>query len=110
MSSMVRIGGDAVNVLLNAVTTTATGSALHLKGKSRVFQATLSNTTTPTATVVVEGSIDSDATTWVTLGTITLSGALDSDGFGSEAPWPYVRGRVTAISGTSAAVTLKSNH
>ena len=48
-------------------------------------------------------------TAWIAtvLGTITLTGTTQtSDGFTTTAPWKYVRARVTAITGTSAAVKV----
>lgn len=75
--------------------------------KQRVFQAAgTTSAGSGSATVVVQVSCnDSD---WITLGTITLTlgTSSTSDGFASDAPWPYVRGNCTAISGTNASVTL----
>jgi hypothetical protein len=60
---------------------------------------------TLTCTVKVEAS--NDGTNWVALGTITLSGTTGvNDAFSSETPWIYYRGNVTAITGTSASLTL----
>ena len=93
-----------VTTLLSAKATTGAGSSVKEGNRYKVFQATLSSTTTPTATVYVQGSLD--GTNFVTLGTITLSGSAATDGFASDAPWKYFRGYVNAISGTSATVTL----
>ena len=96
--------------LLNAATTTATGTGytamdVRYDTENRVFQATVSGTGAVSATVNVE--VSNDNTNWLVLGTITLSGTTSaSDGFAAGAPWPYTRARVTAISGTSAAVTV----
>lgn len=71
----------------------------------RTFQATVVGTGAVTATVVVW--VSNDGVHFITLGTITLSGTTSAtDGFGTNAPWAYLRGEVTAISGTGAAVTL----
>ena len=96
----------AIATLLNGVTSTGAGSAASpVVGAHRTYQATVAGTGAVTATVVVEVSLN--GTNFITLGTITLSGTTSaSDGFTSEAQWDYVRGNVTAISGTSAAVTL----
>ncbi len=99
----------ASNTLLNAVTTTGTGPIRYLASSpgdaNRTYQATVSGTGTVSATVVVQASDDNVG--WVTIGTITLSGTTTAtDGFASTAPWIEVRGNVTAISGTGAAVTL----
>lgn len=75
--------------------------------QKRVFQAV--GTTTAgagAATVLVQGSLDD--TNWLTLGTIslTLGTTATSDGFATDAPWTYIRGNCSAISGTGATVTL----
>jgi hypothetical protein len=93
--------------LLAAVTATGAGSAFAVPAGTakRTFQATVAGTGAVTATVLVE--ITNDGTNWLTLGTITLSGTTsDSDGFAADAPWAQVRGNVSAVSGTGAAVTL----
>lgn len=60
------------------------------------------------ATIIIEASdFDNPGTgDWVTLGTITLtlSATNSSDGFTSDGPWKYVRARISAISGTNAAI------
>lgn len=94
-------------ILLNAVTATATSDAdFSLERRiNRTYQATVVGTGAVSATVIIEGS--NDEVGYLTLGTITLSGTTSaSDGFVSEAAWAYVRARVTAVSGTSAAVTV----
>ena len=100
---------NAATVLLNAVTSTGTGTINYLGAKAananRTYQATEVGSGAVSATVLVQAS--DDGVGWVTLGTITLSGTgTASDGFASMAPWMEVRGDVTAISGTSASVTL----
>lgn len=89
--------------MLNAVTTTVTGAPLQ-NPAGGCFQATVNGTGAVSATVLVEVSIDGVG--WLTLATITLSGTTSAtDGFVAAAGWPNVRARVSAISGTSAAVT-----
>lgn len=62
------------------------------------------------ATVVIYGS--NDGVSWTSLGTITLTLATtitadtNTGGFASLAPWPFVCAHVSAISGTSASVTV----
>lgn len=93
------------NTLLAAVLATGVGTALPSSVISRhIFQAFLSNTTTPTGTVDVEGSLDNIH--WVVLDTMALTGADDTDFFVTDADWAYIRGNVTAIAGTDAALTL----
>jgi hypothetical protein len=94
--------------LLSAVTTTGAGAAADDVDKAlRTYQAYGQTTAgSGAATIKVQGS--NDNTNWVDLGTITLTLTTTtvSDGFASNAPWKYVRGNVTALSGTGAAVTL----
>lgn len=90
-------------------TISAGGSAaagLSVSGRApATFQATVSGTGTVTATVLIQ--VSNDGTNWITLGTITLSGTTSAtDGFASSAPWAYVRSNCTAISGTSAALSV----
>jgi hypothetical protein len=75
--------------------------------QKRVFQAVgTTSSGAGSATILVQGSLDD--TNWITLGTIslTLGTAATSDGFATDAPWLYIRGNCTAISGTGASVTL----
>lgn len=100
-------GAVTTTTLLNAVTVTGAGTAAQPVGTDKTFHA--SGTTSSgsgAATVLVQ--VSNDNTNWLTLGTIglTLGTAATSDGFASRARWKYVRGNVTAISGTTATVTL----
>ncbi len=71
----------------------------------RTFQAKVVGTGAVTATVIIE--VSNDGANFDTMATITLSGTTtDTDGFVSDASWLYVRARLTAISGTGAAVTV----
>lgn len=99
--------GYAASVtLLSGVTVTGAGATTLFKHSitQRTVQATVLGTGAVSATVVIE--VSNDATNWLTAGTITLSGTTTaSDGFVFVAPWLNIRGNVTAISGTGAAVT-----
>lgn len=94
--------------LLTAATATGAGEAHQpLHASRRAFQLAGSTTSgIGSATAVVEVSLD--GINYLTLGTMTiaLSITVSTDGFTSDAPWRYVRGNVTAISGTGASVTL----
>lgn len=95
-------------VLLNAVTVTGAGTASQPKGAPLAFSA--SGTTsagTGAATIAIEASIS--GTTFFSIGTIslTLGTSATADGFGCLIPYPYIRGNVTAISGTNATVTVR---
>ena len=75
--------------------------------QKRVFQAVgTTSAGSGAATVLVQVSLDE--LNWVTLGTITLTlgTSATSDGFATDAPWLFIRGNCTAISGTGASVTL----
>lgn len=96
-----------VSVLLNAVIATGPGTAITPVSPDRGFQAVLTcSSGNCSATVLVEAS--NDGTNWFTLGTITFASAASpqNDAFGSVIPWMQIRGNVSAIAGTNAAVTL----
>lgn len=96
--------------LLNAVTAApSTGDAADSTGMQahRSYQAAVAGTGAVTATVIIEGSNEGVPVNYLTLATITLSGTTSaSDGFVGTAAWASVRARLTAISGTGAAVTV----
>lgn len=107
------MSAPAIQKLLDAVLVTGAGSAKSLShptaqglgGSKMAFQATVVGTGAVTATVKVQVSLN--GTHWLDLATITLSGTTSaSDGVVAEGPWSQIRGNVTAVSGTSAAVTL----
>lgn len=94
--------------LLQSVTAAKTGDTLVAPdGRAdRTYQATVTGTGAVTATVIVEGC--NNNADWFTLGTITLSGTTSaSDGFIGTAAWSNVRARLTAITGTGAAVSAQ---
>lgn len=95
-------------VLLKDKTAAATSDAFDAQARTleaRTYQASVKGTGAVTATVVIEGSNDGEF--FLEIATITLSGTTsDSDGFVSQAAWGFVRARLTAISGTGAAVTV----
>jgi hypothetical protein len=71
----------------------------------RSYVCKVAGTGAVSATVLVKAS--NDSVNFFTLATFTLSGATsDADGFVSDDSWRYLRGEVSAISGTGAAVTL----
>jgi len=75
-----------------------------VENASATFQATLSDTVTPAATVDIE--VSNDKSQWIVMGTISLSGANDTDGFASAAPWKHVRPNIKSISGVNASVIV----
>lgn len=91
--------------LLNAVLVTGAGTAVQTFNAQRAFYGSVAGTGSVTATILVQGSLDNS--NWLTIATITLSGTTSaSDGCVLEGPWAYVRGNVSAMTGTSAAATL----
>jgi hypothetical protein len=101
--------------LLKGVTVTGAGSAVEIPPSGQegqriptqeAFLASVAGTGVVSATVNIEVTTD-PTIGWAVLATVTLEGTtLASNGTTSNAAWPYVRGNVTAIAGTSAAVTL----
>lgn len=107
MGGNVRVKSGAVLSILAATTTTATGSGMYKDSPKSAIQATVVGTGVVTATVVIDASNDNTFWCATALGTITLSGTTSSsDGFTTDAPWKYIRARITAISGTGATVTV----
>lgn len=107
MGGNVRIKSGTVLDILPSVgtTTTVTGSGMYKDAPFSAFQATVVGTGTVTATVILD--VSNDNTYWCAtpLATITLSGTTsNADGFTTQAPFKYVRARITAISGTGATV------
>lgn len=99
--------GRVFNLQDNVITAVPTvGAWLYKDSPKSTIQATVAGTGAVTATVVIEVTND-NTTSGITLGTITLSGTTTAtDGFTSDAPWKYIRSKVTAISGTGANVNV----
>lgn len=95
------------NPLLSAATANGfIGSAVQAQFINKMsIQSYVTGTGSVSATVVVEGSNnDSD---WVPITTLTMSGtSRASDGGVLETFFQQIRARVTAISGTSASVSV----
>lgn len=84
-----------------------TGDWIFKQSPYSTFQTTVVGTGAVSATVTFEVSNDGVYAVTTLLGTTTISGTTSaSDGFTTQASWKYVRANVTAISGTSAAVTV----
>lgn len=97
--------------LLDAATATGAGSSVQrATGLTSVFAYGTTSSGAGAATINIE--VSNDGTYWVVAGTIslvlatTVTTGTNTDGFNINAAWPYVRGNVTAISGTDAAVTV----
>lgn len=105
-----------INKLIEDAITTVDGDPVSVDPSSRSFQAILEGTGAVTATVVIDGSNDTQADPndikWVdsVVGIMSLSGTdFDSVGFGSDVPWLLTRARVTAITGTDATINVIMN-
>jgi hypothetical protein len=94
MSSNVFVKSGRVSDLLTTATT-ATGDWKFKDAPKAAIQVVA----TAAATVVFEVSNDGTNAISTTLGTVTLA-AAGSDGFTTDAPWKYIRARVTENSGT----------
>lgn len=91
--------------ILSSATATGAGASFDQQGTMATFQATVSGTGSVTSTVDIE--VSNDSVNWLVLQTMSLSGTTTAtDGIASNAPWGYVRAKVTAISGTSATVNV----
>lgn len=97
----------ATQSLLSAATSTGAGNSYEPFGKERSFQLT-GSTSSGTGSATVDIEVSNDGTNFLKLATMTLnlSTTVSQSGLLSDAPWRYVRGNVTAISGTGASVTL----
>lgn len=100
----------SVVTLLNNADATGAGStfdAPRSRGGGMSIQAS-GTTTAGAGAAVVLLQVSNDGRTFLTLATISLTLATteSSDGVFSSAYWPYVRGNVSSISGTGAAVSL----
>lgn len=98
------LGGAA---LLSGVTATGAGSVFENSAERITLQAD-GRTTSGSGSAAVNVEVSNNRVNWLTLGTITLtlSSTSSSDGFVAYAPWKFIRGNVTSISGTGASVSL----
>lgn len=99
----------ALETVINAATAAVTGQAFQARPLNRAFQAFVTGTGAVTATVSIEVSMD--GLNWATRTTISISGTAGTNGASGVyvdtlSPFPYVRGSLTAITGTNAVCTL----
>ena len=87
--------GRVTDILAATAAATETGAWRYKDAPKTAIQVVA----TAAATVVFDVSNDGVNAVGTTLGTVTLAGA-GSDGFTTDAPWKYIRARVTANSGT----------
>lgn len=87
--------GRVTDMLAATVAATLTGNWIYKDAPKSAIQVVA----TAAATVVFDVSNDGVNAVATTLGTVTLVGA-GSDGFTTDAPWKFIRARITANSGT----------
>lgn len=99
-------GAPSVTQIGSFTANSQTGTTYTLPALYTTFQATGANNggTFTSATIVVE--VSNDETQWVTMGTISLSGDGDTDGFAANANWRYVRAKTTAFSESGSTPTV----
>lgn len=101
--------------LLDGVTATGAGGPAEFskkEGPEAVFQC-IANGTSGAFSATVNVEVSNDNTNWETAITFSMSGTAttaDTAGDNIAAPWKYIRGNVTAISGTGANVTLTTGY
>lgn len=95
MSEVVFVRSGRILDILAPTAVTPTGAWMFKDAPKSTIQVVA----TAAATVVIEASNDGVNAIATALGTVTLAGA-GSDGFTTDAPWKYIRARVTANSGT----------
>ena len=101
------VSGNAVTTLLSAVTAVSNGTGAANTLVTKVFTASVAGTGFVSASVRFVGSMDgTNYDTDNPLATVVLSGTTSDFGtYVHTGPYKYIRGDVTAISGTGAAVT-----
>lgn len=99
MSSNVYVrSGRVIDLLAPTASATVTGSWMFKDAPKSTIQVV----GTAATTVIFDVSNDGVNAVATSIGTITLA-AAGSDGFNTDAPWKYIRARVTANSGTVSA-------
>lgn len=101
--------GKVMDLLVGA-TTTSTGAWRYKDAPKATIQATVTGTGAITAGITIEVSNDGTNAVGTALGTISLSGTTSaSDGFTTDAPWKYIRARVTSTGGAGTISSIDVN-
>lgn len=87
--------GRVTNLIPDGTKTTLTGNWMYKDAPKSAIQVVADKA----ATVVFDVSNDGVNAVATVLGTVTLA-AAGSDGFTTDAPWKYIRARVTYNTGT----------
>lgn len=86
-------------------TAPAEGGSYPCSDQGISFDCALTGSGAVSATIIIEAT---NGAAWQPLGTVTLSGTdSDADGFSNSGNWGRARARLTAISGTNAAVVVR---
>lgn len=98
---------------VNSATTTVASSPVFKESPYSTFQAIVTGSGTVSGAVDIQGSnepatYEGTKANWVTIGTITLSGATttSTSGLTSITTWRYVRANITSIAGTNATIEV----
>lgn len=93
--------------LLKDVSAPIVGDQYQPKKINKTFQL-YGKTESGSGAVSCDVEVSNDGVNWLLAGTITLtlSTTLSSDGFEIKAPWTFIRGEITSISGTGAIASL----
>lgn len=94
---------DPAITLLQA-TGAGAGSGVSMKNTKSTFQATADGSHTGTTSIAIEVSNDNNQ--WIVMGTISVTGNDDSDGFAVDAAWRLVRANCTAHGDSTNTVTV----
>jgi len=94
--------------IINAATVATTSAEVALGSDSKTFQAMGTTTAGAGAATIIVEVTNNITWPWITLATIslTLGTTATTDGVALLAGWKYVRARLSAISGTGAAVSV----
>lgn len=102
-----------ITILLQNVASVGAGPSINFARMSpdipipnRAFQVVLNGASADSATVTLQGS--NDNTNWLTLATFSPTSAVPDVGSQVVSTYAYMRGNLTAISGTGASVTMIS--
>ena len=91
---------ELINTAINA-----TGDSFSDVSAGGAFQATILGTGAVACTVAIQCSLD--ATNWITLGSIPLSGTTTAtDGFSAVGQWIYYRAVVSGVTGTITSIRV----
>lgn len=99
----------SMETIIAASAILVTGTVFQARPLNRAFQAFVDGAGAVTATVLLEVSMDN--VHWATRATLTINGTAGQNSASAVfndtlAPFPFVRGSLTAITGASAVCTL----